>query len=132
MAKRGYIAAILDLNFAEDLINATEGEHHNHIVCKQVTLAYNPSDEVFKKYEHLIGKEIDLLVYRMVWDAYGQAVLVHGVETENGHAHITISHAECVRASYSNDLIVNPDRNEIPLGMAGKATVRFVQHQGTK
>ena len=129
--KRGYIAAVLDHDFAEDLRNETEmyGRHDN-VRCEHVTMAYNPSDEVFKKYENLIGRDVFINVQAVVHDDRAQAAIVTGLPSENEVAHITLSLADGVPASYTKSLFHNPDRVDTTFIRGGKATVRFVQHQG--
>jgi hypothetical protein len=127
--KNGYIAAILDLDTAEDLAVHAE---HSTVHCSHITLAYKPSDETFAKYQHLIGKRVNVLIRDIYCDDHGQAAVVEGVPSENKVPHITISCAEGVPPGYSNRLLQQINCERKPFAMYGEAAVRFVQHQGTK
>lgn len=134
MAKRGYIAAVLDHDFAKDLRNEASGLSQISIEkykCEHVTMAYNPTDEVFKKYEHLIGQTLDVTVTDLFEDDDVMAAVIEGIPTENEIPHVTICVARGVPPAASKTMLRNPTRHA-HFGMAGKATVRFIQHQGTR
>jgi Fungal tRNA ligase phosphodiesterase domain len=124
--KKGYIAAVLDDDFAENLARKAE---FKNVFCKHVTMAYNPSDEVFNKYAPLLGGVIVMSTTRMCKGDGCQAVVVRGVPSENEVPHITISCADGVKPATSNAMLRNPKKDQLFL-QVGTATVRFIQHQG--
>ena len=77
---------------------------HPIVYAHHVTLAFNPEPDVLERYRSLEGTRIRVPVTAVCVDEKAQAVLV-GVDSENEYAHITISCAEGVAPSYSNELL---------------------------
>jgi hypothetical protein len=136
--KNGYIAAVLNDDTTEILKSAAgvfldgRGLKYDKIQCKHIVLAYEPTEEVFKKYEHLIGTEVEFTITGLCYDQRAAAFTVDGVPSEKAVPHITFGVMKNTAPSYSNLMLIDPDRTKISLTTPGWATVRFVQHQGTK
>jgi len=77
---------------------------HPIVYAHHVTLAFNPEPDVLERYRSLEGTRIRVPVTAVCVDEKAQAVLV-GVDSENEYPHITISVAEGVPPSYSNELL---------------------------
>lgn len=115
------VAAVLD----DETANFLKGlAVHQNVFCHHVTMAYQPSPEVYAKYQHLIGTTIEFDCRWSVRDHKGQATFVDGVPSEKKVPHITISCADGVEPVYSNQLFNNPQRRYTTLRFRGKATVR--------
>ena len=126
--KKGYIAAVLDEAFAKDVRNWAQ---FSNVHGKHVTIAYNPSDEIFNKYAHRFGDRILVHVVQICNNEKCQAAVVQGVPTENVVPHITISCADGVKPAESNTMLNSHHRRKNVAGFVGLATIRFVQHQGS-
>jgi len=77
-------------------------EHASHI-----TVANRPlkDDPIFDKYKE--GEEILVFAMRYAEDERGQAVVVEGIERNDGKIpHVTISCAEGTKPVYSNELLL--------------------------
>lgn len=80
---------------------------YSKVFYHHMTIAFNPSEEIFNKYKNLIGEEIDLQVFESCHDDRAHAVLVDSDKSENEHPHITLSCIEEENAFYSNALLKN-------------------------
>ena len=96
-----YIALVLDEASATAIKPLAA---HATCYCHHVTMAYKPSFQTWQKFRSMLGSTIEFDTCGLVKDEKGQALLVKGVESEKKFPHITLSCAEGVQASYSNDL----------------------------
>jgi hypothetical protein len=119
---KGYLSIVLD---ATTVVALRSLAVHPIIYCEHITLAYKPSQEVFAKYVGLIGQTVEFALGEVVTDERGQAVTVHGIATENAHAHVTISCAHGTKPAYSNELLQTGSQR-IPFGAKGRGRVAFI------
>lgn len=80
---------------------------YSKVFYYHMTIAFNPSEEIFNKYKNLIGEEIDLQVFASCHDDRAHAVLVDTDKSENQYPHITLSCVEEENPVYSNELLKN-------------------------
>jgi hypothetical protein len=119
----GYIAAVISKRAAKKLRSFAI---HSKIFCHHVTIAYAPTDEIYAKYAHLVGKRIAFTITGICSNNKGQAAAVRDVPSENHHPHITISCAVGVPPVYSNDLLSGKRVRKKRYRQKAYATVRFI------
>ena len=124
MQHRGYFAAVI----SKKLRGTLQGlALHQNVHCHHITLAYQPTPEIYLRYSRLFGRQIRFRIVGVCRDTKGQAALVEGVASEKPHPHITISCAPGVSPVYSNELLADPDRLVFPFDLKGVATVEFIR-----
>lgn len=74
---------------------------HVHIFGHHATLKFNPED--FSSIE--VGRKSKLKIIARIYDDKGDALLVETDRSEKQYPHITLSCAEGVRRSYSDEMI---------------------------
>ena len=86
---------------------------HQEEKAEHVTLAFKPGDD--HPALELIGSETTVRVVGHSSDSKGQAALVEvDVHCDNAHPHVTLSVAEGVAPSYSNQLLAVGEVTHIP------------------
>lgn len=80
---------------------------YDRVFYHHMTMAFNPSEEIFNKYKNLIGEEIELQVFASCHDDRAHAVLVDSDKSEDEHPHITLSCIKEEKPNYSRELIKN-------------------------
>ncbi len=78
---------------------------HKKLFYHHMTIAYMPSDIIYKKYEDRIGKHVELNITGFCFDDKGQAAIVETNLSENKVPHITLSCEENTKPVYSNNLL---------------------------
>lgn len=74
---------------------------HIHVFGHHLTLEFNPSDFNGIK----VGKKSNLKIIARVYDDKGDALLIETDRSKKTHPHITLSCAEGIRRSYSDEMI---------------------------
>lgn len=100
--KNGYLAAILTEDSQKKLASLAV---HPEIYAHHITIAFKPTEEIWKKYEDMIGQELEVEIIGIAEDENCQAALVFGCPSENENPHITISCQPGIKPVYSNDLL---------------------------
>lgn len=106
------IQVVLDGVSRSALIKAFPPTHAN-VYAHHVTVAFKPSIEQAQELSPQCGQEISFSTIAEAADENGQAVLISGVDSNNEFPHITISTAEGVKPSYSNELFKNSLSHEL-------------------
>jgi hypothetical protein len=119
----GLIGVKLDNATAEHL---RKWAIYPNVFCGHVTMAYRPTPDVYAKYAPMLGKRIEFDITSMFQDDLGQAVAVHGVQSEKEVPHITVSMADGVKPSYSNVLLARPEASIYPFLKRGAGIVEFI------
>lgn len=101
-----YIAANLTPESIQQLKQKLPPKY-DRVFYHHMTMAFNPSEEIFNKYKNLIGEEIELQVFASCHDDRAHAVLVDSDKSEDEHPHITLSCIKEEKPNYSRELIKN-------------------------
>lgn len=101
-----YIAANLTQESIQKLKEKLPPKY-DRVFYHHMTMAFNPSEEIFNKYKNLIGEEIELQVFASCHDDRAHAVLVDSDKSEDEHPHITLSCIKEEKPNYSRELIKN-------------------------
>ena len=105
MAKAIYWAALLT-NKSSNLLKSSFKPEHPKVFAEHVTLAFAPTEEQNEQWEKRLGETIELKVIAEGKDKRGHAVIVEGIQREDGGIpHITISCAKGTKPFYSNYLL---------------------------
>ena len=120
-----YIAVVLDkksVNFLKEKIPPM----YKKVFYHHMTVAYMPSDIIYKKYEDSIGKQVELNVIGFCFDNKGQAAIVETNLSENKVPHITLSCDKNTNPVYSNTLLQNKTNYQnINLMVTGKVKLIY-------
>lgn len=105
MSKVIYWAAFLT-NKSSNVLKSIFKPEHPKVFAEHVTLAFAPTEEQNKQWEKRLGETVELKVVYEAKDKRGHAVIVEGVQREDGGIpHITISCAKGTKPFYSNYLL---------------------------
>lgn len=100
-----YWAALLT-DKSSNLLKSVFKPEHPKVFAEHITLAFSPTDEQDEKWEKRLGETIELKVVAESKDKLGHAVIVEGIQREDGGIpHITISCAKGTKPFYSNYLL---------------------------
>lgn len=80
---------------------------HPHVFGHHVTLEFNPAN-----FDNIhVGKKSILKIIAWIYDDKGDALLVETDRSKKNHPHITLSCAEGIRRSYSDEMIEQAFKN---------------------
>jgi len=99
----GYFAIVLSKE-SQDLLLKTFPPMHPKIFAHHVTVAYKPTEDIYKKLEKYLNSKIEIDVCGYAEDEKGQAVVAEADLLKDKVHHITIS-TNNVPPVYSNELI---------------------------
>lgn len=80
---------------------------YSRVFYHHMTIAFNPSEDIFNKYKNLIGEEIELSVIASCHDDKIHAIIVDTDISENTIPHITLSCTDDSKPKFSEDLLKN-------------------------
>jgi hypothetical protein len=125
MFRQGYIGAVLTDDSKKAL---RKYARYPQVFCHHVTMAFAPTEEIWGKYQHLLGKEITIEVDGSATDEKCQVFCVTGIPSENVHPHITVSTQLKVAPAYSNKLIATAveQNNLVPLSLKLQGIVTWI------
>lgn len=104
-SKTIYWAVLLDEK-SRGILKATFKPRHAKVYAEHTTLVFNPHQIHEAKWSKRLGEKVELSVIGHAHDDKGDAVVVKGIEREDGGiAHITISCADGTKPVYSNVLL---------------------------
>lgn len=121
----GYIAVILDEESVNSLKDAIP-PIHKKLFYHHMTIAYIPDELVYKKYEHNIGKQVELHITGFCFDDKGQAAIVETNLSEKEVPHVTLSCEENTKPVYSDTLLKSKTNyKNVNLKITGKVEVIY-------